>query len=144
MYLERRSFRWYNAPKTTVTDLPHIDNEKIREIVEQVGYWRKANHIHKWFVDNVQDGEDDCRSYYVTIEQLTALRDACSRVIADPSLAMEVLPPQAGFFFGGTEINDWYFDDLGHTVKIIDEILEHCEKHPDPSWGVSYHYCSSW
>ena len=22
--------------------------------------WRKANHIHQWFVQNVQDGNDDC------------------------------------------------------------------------------------
>ena len=29
-------------------------------IIEQVGYWRKANQIHNWFVENVQDGEDDC------------------------------------------------------------------------------------
>ena len=37
---------------------------------EEVGYWRKANQIHKWFVDNVQDGVDDCGEYKVTKEQL--------------------------------------------------------------------------
>ena len=26
-----------------------------------VGYWRKANHIHRWFVENVQGGEDECQ-----------------------------------------------------------------------------------
>ena len=26
----------------------------------QIASWRKANAIHKWFVDNVQDGVDDC------------------------------------------------------------------------------------
>lgn len=31
-----------------------------RSIWKEIGYWRKANHIHKWFVDCVQDGEDDC------------------------------------------------------------------------------------
>lgn len=29
-------------------------------IMKQVGYWRKANEIHNWFVESVQDGEDDC------------------------------------------------------------------------------------
>ena len=43
----------------------------------EVGYWRKANAIHKWFVDNVQDGNDDCGSYEVSKEQLEELLDAC-------------------------------------------------------------------
>lgn len=29
-------------------------------IMKQVGYWRKANQIHNFFVKNVQDGVDDC------------------------------------------------------------------------------------
>lgn len=46
-----------------------------------VGYWRKANAVHQWFVNNVQDGEDDCKPYYVTNEQLTELRDICQRIL---------------------------------------------------------------
>lgn len=30
-----------------------------RSIWQEIGYWRKANHIHKWFVDKVQGGDDD-------------------------------------------------------------------------------------
>jgi len=36
-------------------------------------YWRKANQIHNWFVDNVQGGDDDCREYGVSIEHLKEL-----------------------------------------------------------------------
>ena len=28
-----------------------IDPKKVTYIVEEAGYWRKANHIHKYFVD---------------------------------------------------------------------------------------------
>jgi hypothetical protein len=49
---------------------------------EMVGYWRKANHIHKWFVDNVQEGEDDCKEYYVSIEKLHELRDTCFDILS--------------------------------------------------------------
>ena len=49
---------------------------------EQVGYWRKANHIHKWFVDNVQDGKDDCHEYYVSIKKLHELRDTCFDILS--------------------------------------------------------------
>ena len=58
-----------------------INFNKISEIEERVGYWRKANHIHKWFVDNVQDGEDDCKEYYVSHEQLQELVKVCQLVI---------------------------------------------------------------
>lgn len=27
---------------------------------KEIAYWRKANAIHRWFVDNVQNGTDDC------------------------------------------------------------------------------------
>jgi len=51
------------------------------EIKENCGYWRKANAIHKWFVDKVQDGNDDCREYDVSVEELKTLRDTCKKII---------------------------------------------------------------
>ena len=60
---------------------PNIDPERISTIEEEVMYWRKANQIHKWFVDNVQEGFDDCKSYYVEEERLQELRDICDKVI---------------------------------------------------------------
>lgn len=37
-------------------------------IAEDVGYWRKANAIHAWFVKNVQGGVDNCQSHEVSKE----------------------------------------------------------------------------
>lgn len=52
-------------------------------IIEQVGYWRKANHIHNWFVENVQDGQDDCEYHQeVTKEILEELLYVCKMVLA--------------------------------------------------------------
>ena len=39
-------------------------------LFEEVGYWRKANAIHNWFVNNIQNGKDDCRRYEVSKENL--------------------------------------------------------------------------
>ena len=51
-------------------------------IAEHVGYWRKANHIHNWFVENIQDGIDDCAYHReVTDEDLLELLDVCKRVL---------------------------------------------------------------
>lgn len=60
---------------------PHIKPERIREITEQVAYWRKANAIHKWFVDNVQGGKDECQESYVAREQLAELVERCKEVL---------------------------------------------------------------
>lgn len=47
-----------------------------------VAYWRKANAIHKWFVDVVQEGKDECQEAYVTREQLGELVALCKTVLA--------------------------------------------------------------
>lgn len=51
-----------------------------KSIIEEVGYWRKANAIHKWFVDNIQDGEDDCGYYEIAPEQLEELLNICKLI----------------------------------------------------------------
>lgn len=93
------------------------------EVSFRAMYWRKANHIHKWFVDNVQDGEDECRPHSVSTEKLKELLDVCKQVLEDRGLASELLPVQAGFFFGGTEYDDWYFGDVEDTIKGLEKIL---------------------
>lgn len=54
--------------------------EKRKNASQEVGYWRKANAIHNWFVENVQNGEDDCWSYAVTKEQIEELLELCKEV----------------------------------------------------------------
>ena len=44
----------------------NIDASKVKYIEEEAGYWRKSNHIHRWFVENLQDGIDDCQEVYVS------------------------------------------------------------------------------
>jgi hypothetical protein len=103
-----------------------------------VGYWRKANAIHKWFVDNVQEGRDECQTTYVTRDQLKGLKTLCLEVLVDNSKANTLLPPQSGFFFGSTAIDEWYLDDLKQTVRIIDRCLS------DKFKRFSFEYRSSW
>ena len=121
--------------------LTGLDDEPI--LIDQLecslAYWRKANGIHKWFVDNVQDGEDDCREYYVSVEQLMQLRDICKQILEDNTLASELLPPQAGFFFGSTDVDEWYLSSLQFTHDRINLILESKELQ---DWEV--YYQASW
>jgi len=109
----------------------------VQKVKAEIGYWRKANQIHKWFVENIQEGEDDCKSYFVDREKLQELKSLCQQVLENKSLADELLPTQSGFFFGSTEYENYYFTDLEDTVKIIDNALAL----PD-DWTFEYH--SSW
>jgi hypothetical protein len=111
----------------------------VKEVSLEAGYWRKANAIHKWFVDTVQDGLDECQETSVTLEQLQELSAIVNMVLADNSLAGEILPPTEGFFFGGTEIDDWYLEYLKDTKDILDKILTN----PD-SKNWQFYYQSSW
>ena len=42
-------------------------------IFEEVAYWLKANHIHNWFVQNLQDGVDECQYVFVEEDDLRCL-----------------------------------------------------------------------
>lgn len=102
-------------------------------------YWRKANQIHKWFVDNVQEGVDDCGDYYVHKEQLKALHDLCEAVLLDRSRAEELLPVSQGFFFGSDAYDDGYFADISYTQTRLQALIESTELE---RWD--FHYHSSW
>ena len=96
----------------------------------EVGYWRKANHIHNWFMQNCAykdeygDPIDDCRPIEITVDKLEKLLDDCKKVLADHSLASSLLPTQSGFFFGSTAYDEYYFDEIERTIKIIEPVIE--------------------
>jgi hypothetical protein len=132
--------------------------------IEQIGYWRKANAIHGWFVRECADGVDECQEITVTREQLAQLRTDCNNELAnrdnavptDESARVHVQPPNsgqelmdfimenmkeqekligttmtsddplaptAGFFFGSTEKDEWYYQELLNTIDVLDSAL---------------------
>jgi hypothetical protein len=122
--------------KQLFPDLP--ENAKFKNIEVEFGYWRKANAIHNWFVQNVQEGKDECQETYVSDEDIQKLLDTVNKVLADTSLAPSLLPTASGFFFGGTEYNEWYWRDLEYTKEL-------CERALDPKMkGWDFYYQSSW
>jgi hypothetical protein len=104
----------------------------------QVAYWRKANQIHKWFVDHVQDGNDNCEEYRVTRDQLQLLLDNCKLVLMNKEEAKTLLPRQEGFFFGSYEYDEFYWYDIQDTIDQIEKILN---EYPE-EWDFQYQ--SSW
>ena len=148
MYLNARRHIWTNDKE--LSDgiqklMPELDGMQgsyggapvISNITVEAGYWRKANAIHNWFVDNVQDESDDCGYYECSRKQLSELRGLCQRVLDFKHMANELLPTSEGFFFGSTDYGEHYFSSIETTIKIVDRVL----LLPD-SWDFEYH--SSW
>lgn len=117
--------------------LANIDTSKISSVETEVMYWRKANQVHRWFVENCQDGRDECQSSYVDTEQLQELLDNCKEILLDTSLAPVLMPPQPGFFYGNYEYNTWYWANILRTITGLAEILavDDCG---------DFYYSSSW
>jgi hypothetical protein len=137
----------YNSPEAVypkfndlleLTQLSNVATDIYGATVEVTcAYWRKANQVHAWFVKNVQGGNDNCGEYYVSQDKLKELRDLCQKALdnRDPNL----LPPQDGFFFGGTDIDEWYWQDLKNTIAQLDRVFAL----PQLS-DLSFSYNSSW
>ena len=131
-----------------------IEFKKVSYIEERAAYWRKANQIHNWFVQNVQGGVDECQPSDVSIEQLRELVEICKKVKAIAKLQTgqiangetmtetgwqknlqegsvvtnaeeieELLPTQGGFFFGGTEYDEWYMRDIDSTIEQLEPYI---------------------
>jgi hypothetical protein len=146
MYLNKRTYvqQWehnkpeeqYSVEVTKGGKPTKIDPKKVKYIIEEAGYWRKQNQIHRWFVENIQNGTDDCGEYYVSKADLETLLELCEKVKADHSLAEELLPSASGFFFGGTDYDEWYYNGIDNTIEILKEALE--------DENGEYLYSSSW
>ena len=153
MYLYRREYvsGWEN---TFISDKPGM-TDLYKSIVDYfevdtpdggpfiyvdicVAYWRKANAIHKWFCD-LDGGRDECQRIYVTMDKLLELRTACQLVVNGDVDPKRFLPTQAGFFFGSTDYDDWYEQDLKNTIDQIDKAIK-----PIKSDYAEFIYRASW
>jgi hypothetical protein len=151
MYLDRRIRIGANYEHNKITgsiDLKkdgkpfQITLNKVSEITERAGYWRKANHIHAWFVKHVQEGVDNCGEYWVSKEDFTKLLIDCKAIKENKDKAPELMPTKSGFFFGGTEYDEHYFNDIDETIEICQEALKDLEE--NGSLSGDYYYTSSW
>ena len=139
-------------PKDITEIIPDLTDLRIsRQTKYEVGYWRKANQIHNWFMQNCANRDeydnpiDDCRPIEITVDKLEELLDTCKKVLADHSLAGSLLPTADGFFFGSTEYDDYYFGEIEQTVEIIEPVLKfakHKLEIKDYAWEV--YYQASW
>ena len=106
------------------------------EIRKEAFYWRKAWAIHHWFVINAQNGEDDCKEYWVERYQLQELLDTLKKVDENPSLAEDILPLQADDDQG----KEWELEQIRRTIPALDKLIN--DESLKDKWD--FYYSSSW
>ena len=152
MYLTKKIYikNWDHTPKERRSKLSlkrggkTMDTKNTMYIEQEVAYWRKANMIHNWFVENVQEGVDNCAQYYVDYDQLKELLYICAglqEVYKEykgkekfKEIAEKLLPTTEGFFFGNYEYAEEYMTDIESTIEQLKDI----------SKDEEYYYQSSW
>jgi hypothetical protein len=53
-------------------------------------------------------------------------------------VALELLPPTQGFFFGGDDIDEWYLKDIEETIEKLTQLLSTKQK------GERFYYYAWW
>lgn len=180
----------YLTAKRSFYDRPYYKEEvrkkckKIREIIPEIwksgnlnkieiafeaGYWRKANHIHSWFVENVQDGVDDCGKYWVSREKLEGLLALCKEVKEKSKMKKDMVSegwmnsPETGIInvksegeiIKNTQIAEkllptqsgFFFGSTGYDqyyIRMIERTIEIIEKCLNLPKGWMFYYQSSW
>ncbi len=114
MTLTKKTYIWNDEGKAKLdfsgTKYDHIKPERIKGIEEEIGYWRKANAIHAWFVENVQEGIDDCGEYEVEEEQLAELLGIVNKLLKELKTKKGKLVASSGVRNGQEYID--YIDGL--------------------------------
>jgi len=152
MYLSKKTYvkQWDHIPKEEQFEVTvkrngkvfdQIKVDRISYVEEQMMYWRKANHIHNWFVQNCQSSVDDGRSTYVSVEDLKNLYDACKKVMEfdAASAPNDILPTTSGFFFGSTEYDEYYYQKIKDTIEFLEKEMD-----SDGKFSGDYYYEASW
>lgn len=84
----------------------------------KVAYFRKVNFLIPFF-----GYEENCSNIEIDKYQVEDLIEACKEVLANHDKASFLLPTQAGLFFGSTDYDDLYFDDVQNVKEKFEEVL---------------------
>jgi len=122
-----KNYKWKLHPFTgKILELPELEellNKEVADWYEQYdAYFRKVNFLFKYF----EDRNKMVDQYYAFVEKedVEDIIDKCKQILKDNMLAHELLPTQSGFFFGGTDYDEWYFYDVKNCLKQMKKYLK--------------------
>lgn len=122
-----KNYEWKIRPFTEkILELPELEalvDSEVNGYWEQYdAYFRKVNFLFKYFEDRGKMVDQ----YYAFVEpeDVEDIIDKCQRINKDHSLADSLLPTQNGFFFGGTDYDDYYFYDIQDCLRQMKQYLK--------------------
>ena len=103
-------------------------------------YWLEGYNYHP----NRLEGLYEAIHYYRNKSKHRigmALYNMCKEVMEFNSekTPQDILPTTSGFFFGDTEYNEFYYNDIKKTIKFLEEEMD-----SDGNINGYYFYQSSW
>lgn len=121
-----------------------------------IGYWRKFNALHSFIVNEFADGEDNCQRIYLNDEDIEKILNVLKEVkesfkdakiikqednyiVYENPTAKELLPTQEGFFFGSTEYDNYYLEDIDYSINLFEKVLKLIEE-----YDYDIYYQASW
>ena len=105
-----------------------------RYYAEEDAYFRKVNFVYHYFSPKLVN---EC--CFVTKYDMLDLVDRCDRVLKNHSLAEELLPTQSGFFFGSTDYNEYYLEDIKETKEKLESVINDIDFENE-----NVYYLASW
>jgi len=107
----------------TPVDLSTLKEEEDKIVADaykkEDAYFRKVNFIYAYFKNKLVEEEA-----WVEKSDLEDLISRCEKVLANHTLADELLPTQSGFFFGSTDYDEWYYHDVRDCLKQMKKLLK--------------------
>lgn len=134
--------------------LTHIkDNFLSKQTRYQIGYWRKFNALQAFFEKRVESDYELLHGVYVYEETIKELISTFNKILKDiktceteeiqyctgwaygektydtkkvykSQVALDLLPPGDGFFYGSQEIDEWYVEDIKYSLKLFKKALK--------------------
>ena len=128
MYLQ--GHQYFSNRTQTIDDFP------IKEIIVELGYWRKHANLHGAIVQTFADGEDNCYPVELNKDDIVKLIEM---------VKTNQLPHTTGFFFGESAQpgSEWYEQEYNDTIKQLENALKWCDTKQEGSFcWVTYR--ASW
>lgn len=125
----------------------------VEEESREVAYWRKASGILNWFDNNLssvskknaemgsdsfdRDGVRNCIEYEVQKDEYFGLIEDCKEVLKTKEVPDDMVPIP-GFFFGSTEVDDYYWEYINDTINQLEYYADEID------WDNDQVYFSIW
>ena len=131
--------KWDKSSKVDETDYPedlktfsdYIYGRNFKSVQTetryQIGYFRKFNALHSYIVKTFANGVDNCQDvllYKEDVEKIKKVLDDVLNVHQQAEKAKEILPTQSGYFFGGTDYDEFYFNEVKVAADLMQNLLD--------------------